>query len=355
MNTDMTGDMSDMHDLPPLLMCEDPEKHFIGERATVDDPCPPTGCMPGFADKNKDLNDENVDGCECPQSTESDLPGDGDDSSCDGVDGDITKAIFVAPNGDDTRDGLTPQTSLKTLSKARDIAIANPMHEYILIAQGQYTGVNFELINGVSLYGGCDTVNCLCASAPSTTTIGGGGAGGSSLRSESGRPGAGGGGAGGCGATAATSAQSGGSSIALIAVKTKLNLVNTSIILGRAGSGGRGGKGGKGSLGTPGAPGSAASGDKCTALGPVFHGNGGQDGKGGNGGNGASGMGGCAGSLYGVVLDNDSVLNEEALLNLRATGGEPGGPGEGGPAPSDRSQPGQAGCVGISAQGVSRF
>jgi hypothetical protein len=77
------------------------------------------------------------------------------DSNCDGIDGDVASAVFVAPSGNDGADG-TMTSPLRSLKHAIDVATAAGKSVYL--CDGEYAeAVDLES-GGVSLYGGyaCD-------------------------------------------------------------------------------------------------------------------------------------------------------------------------------------------------------
>ena len=78
------------------------------------------------------------------------------DDNCDGVDGNITNAIFVASTGNDANDGLSPTSAVQTLSQGFSLATNSP-REHIYIQAGTYQGP-FNLITSskLSIYGGFD-------------------------------------------------------------------------------------------------------------------------------------------------------------------------------------------------------
>ncbi len=106
-----------------------------------------SGCKQGYFDANKSA----VDGCECKFVSKDDEPG-GGDLNCDGVDGDATKAWFVAKHGNDSNPG-TVAKPFATIGKAFSKATA--ARRDIYIAGGSYPG-NL-VIGGVRLYGGFST------------------------------------------------------------------------------------------------------------------------------------------------------------------------------------------------------
>ncbi len=103
-------------------------------------------CDPGFFDVN--LNP--VDGCECAWFSAADEP-DGIDQNCDGVDGEIGNAIFVAKNGDDAGPGSI-DAPLLTINAALNKAQAEGKRD-VYVATGVYA-TSIGLKDGVSLYGG---------------------------------------------------------------------------------------------------------------------------------------------------------------------------------------------------------
>jgi len=117
----------------------------------VNSDCALGQCKLGFWDI--DLDPSN--GCEyaCDQVADSDEPDpDQLDTNCDGIDGDINRAIFVAPYGDDNAAG-TPDAPVQSVAVA--ISKTNPSSgvDHVYIAAGSYSG-QVVLADGVSLFGG---------------------------------------------------------------------------------------------------------------------------------------------------------------------------------------------------------
>jgi len=89
----------------------------------------------------------------CTPKSMDDLPDDEFvDANCDGIDGDKTKAIFVAPSGADGAPG-TMDAPLKKLAEAVDRAAMDGKSVYV--CNGTYQE-NVVLTAGVSIYGGFD-------------------------------------------------------------------------------------------------------------------------------------------------------------------------------------------------------
>ncbi len=107
-------------------------------------------CQPNFY--NLDGNPAN--GCEyaCVFQSATDLPDLGfGDANCDGIDGDVTRAIFVdAVSGNDGWPGTRAQPKR---SIAAGIAAAAPSGFGVYVSQGTYAE-SVNLVSGVSLYGG---------------------------------------------------------------------------------------------------------------------------------------------------------------------------------------------------------
>ena len=72
------------------------------------------------------------------------------DTNCDGIDGDLEDAIFLAPTGDDAADG-GPDAPVATFARAQTLARASG--RYILAAEGNYAG-RVNLVSGVRIFGG---------------------------------------------------------------------------------------------------------------------------------------------------------------------------------------------------------
>jgi len=88
-------------------------------------------------------------GCECID-TGSDVFGDGADTDCDGIDGQIENFIFVSEDG--LGDG-SKENPLGDIQEGIDIAAEGQM---VLISKGDYPGP-LTLREGISVYGGWDT------------------------------------------------------------------------------------------------------------------------------------------------------------------------------------------------------
>lgn len=114
-------------------------------------------CLPGFVD----LNGDRSDGCEyaCTVTPGIDLPdADGIDSNCDGIDGQLSDAIFVSATGSDTSSGRSPVAAVRSLATAL-VRAASGGHSQVLIATGTYTSAApLNLVSGVGLYGGYNTL-----------------------------------------------------------------------------------------------------------------------------------------------------------------------------------------------------
>jgi hypothetical protein len=103
-------------------------------------------CKPDYFD----VNNNQADGCECLFQAGDDLP-DGIDQNCDGVDGEVGNAVFVAKNGNDGAGG-TIDAPMLTVNAAVDKALATDRRD-VYVATGVYAE-SVVLKDGVGLYGG---------------------------------------------------------------------------------------------------------------------------------------------------------------------------------------------------------
>ncbi len=119
-----------------------------GGKCTIDGAVP--GCVivcdEGFFDVNKNPSD----GCECQFTSETDHP-DGPDQNCDGVDGEVNNAIFVAKTGKDTNTGSITSPVLTIAAGIQKAAGSGKRDVYV--ATGVYNN-NVSLLPGVAVYGG---------------------------------------------------------------------------------------------------------------------------------------------------------------------------------------------------------
>jgi len=102
-------------------------------------------CDAGWMDMDQNL----ADGCECLYLGDLDEP-DGVDQNCDGVDGDVKKAIFVAKSGVDGNPG-TRTLPVATIAKGLALAATTGKRD-VYVGGGVYNG-SVDLMAGVSLYG----------------------------------------------------------------------------------------------------------------------------------------------------------------------------------------------------------
>jgi hypothetical protein len=92
----------------------------------------------------------------CTPTAGADLPDDSfADSNCDGIDGDKSKAIFVAPTGSDAASGAF-NDPVKTINKA--IELASAVAKDVYVCNGTYAE-NVRLATATSIYGGYDCAN----------------------------------------------------------------------------------------------------------------------------------------------------------------------------------------------------
>lgn len=91
------------------------------------------------------------------------------DSNCDGIDGETSRAIFVAPSGDDSNAGTGPVQPMYTIQagidKAKEIG-----RDYVLVSEGTYVET-ITLQSNVSVYGGYSAAHDWERSQNYTTVI----------------------------------------------------------------------------------------------------------------------------------------------------------------------------------------
>lgn len=75
------------------------------------------------------------------------------DANCDGIDGDVSKSVFVALSGSDDAAG-SREAPVRTIGRAIELAVRDGKSA-ILVASGEY-GETFALSDGVSVHGGYD-------------------------------------------------------------------------------------------------------------------------------------------------------------------------------------------------------
>jgi hypothetical protein len=114
-----------------------------------------SGCPPGSVDLDGDPSN----GCEyaCTYQGATDDPDDAFvDANCDGIDGEIGKAIFVAPppKGSDSTGTGSMDKPYATIGKGIQVA-GQQLKTQVFVAAGTYAE-NVTLVDGISLYGGYD-------------------------------------------------------------------------------------------------------------------------------------------------------------------------------------------------------
>lgn len=123
------------------------------------------GCKPGFFDADGNL----ANGCECEKTSDVDEPDDSfTDSNCDGIDGDVNAAIFVAKTGNDANPGTIdrPVATINAgLAKAKSAG-----KKQVYVSAGEYVG-RVKLENGISIYGGYSAADGWKRSEAYTVTI----------------------------------------------------------------------------------------------------------------------------------------------------------------------------------------
>ncbi len=99
----------------------------------------------------QDVDGNPTNGCECLPQAGDDLVGDGLDTNCDGIDGEVGNGIFVAKNGDDANPGTIDEPKLTIAAGLAAASSGNKRDVYV--ATGVYSE-NIVLIDGKGLFGG---------------------------------------------------------------------------------------------------------------------------------------------------------------------------------------------------------
>ncbi len=97
--------------------------------------CTIASCQSGFSNDDGDIDN----GCECNRAA-IDLPDpDFVDANCDGVDGDVTRTVFVAAQGGDDGNDGSLNAPVASLGAAVAIATSIRQRSAVLLAEGTYT------------------------------------------------------------------------------------------------------------------------------------------------------------------------------------------------------------------------
>ncbi|MCC6622109.1 MAG: hypothetical protein IT385_12675 [Deltaproteobacteria bacterium] len=107
-------------------------------------------CVVVCAEGTADIDGNPLNGCECDETSDTDLP-DGTDQNCDGIDGEIDNGVFVARTGDDSAAG-TIDDPLLTVQAGVDRAASLGRRD-VYVATGVYAE-SVTLTSGVTVYGG---------------------------------------------------------------------------------------------------------------------------------------------------------------------------------------------------------
>ena len=272
-------------------------------------------CDEGWFDRNGIASDY----CEsdCSPSTDVDVPDDGfEDINCDGIDGDIERAIFVSTAGSDSNDGLSIAHPAATINRALTIAGVFPRRNQIVAENGSYsTTSTLSWVDGIGLYGGytenyavrSNTTATLNSTAPTAVV-----ASNLTLDTTFDR------------VNLSTDSRVLPSTGSLVFISrdndSHLSLRNLELTAGRGGDGANGMMGTDGDNGLVGSPGSGSSGGSGSTLG------------GGAGGTGRSqdwGPGGTGGSANGSTCGG-SAGSWSTTYGLGCNDGDPANGGDGG-------------------------
>lgn len=91
------------------------------------------------------------------------------DSNCDGIDGDVSRALFVSASGTFYNAG-TMQEPLDTIQNALVLAALDPTVDHVYVSEGTYAGP-LVLVDGISIWGGFSEANGWQRSGTYVTTI----------------------------------------------------------------------------------------------------------------------------------------------------------------------------------------
>lgn len=109
--------------------------------------CEFVDCEADWVNADGNLNN----GCECQITDPNDPPGDGIDTNCDGIDGDASRVIFVAFQGDNQNPGSATHPKA-TIQAGIDTAAGTAGKDRVYVSEGTYVE-KVTLANGISVYG----------------------------------------------------------------------------------------------------------------------------------------------------------------------------------------------------------
>lgn len=137
--------------------CVDCSDEFQHAQSSCDGLCVFETCDDNWWDLDDNAETPSSNGCEyyCEYASASDLPDmDFNDDNCDGIDGDLSEAVFVSKDGSDASSTCSREAPCSTITHAIERA-ANDGKTQVLIQTGLYSEV-VSLADGIGLYGGYD-------------------------------------------------------------------------------------------------------------------------------------------------------------------------------------------------------
>lgn len=303
--------------------------------------CEWNGCLPNFWNNDGNL----ANGCEyaCTAVAGPDLPDNGfADTNCDGIDGDVNEAIFVASGGNDLGPG-TRAAPMASINAAIGKAEATGKTQ-VYVSNGIYSS-RVTLTSGISIYGGYSATNGWVRNDLYVSTIRSGNVSDGRVTALEG-----------VNITTATRVDqmrietlgTSSAGISNYAVYCRecggLTLSNNDIFAGNAGPGGSGSAGVDGANGSVGGGGSGSSCDSNSS------------GAAGGSAGGSSCRSGGAGGRGGNFGDNNGVAGATGVSGTPGgsggNGGDPGSPGNNG-SPGSNGSNGAAGSAGSGGSGGS--
>jgi len=266
-----------------------------------------------------------------PCYAREDLPDLGfEDSNCDGIDGDVSRAVFVAIGGSAGNPG-TMSMPLDDINAAIQMADLDPTKDHVYVSEGVYFG-RVDLLPGVSIWGGYSALNGWQRSPAFVTTLHSGDL------IPNGRAGIYGVNLGLSNADSITlgsltvltdAAPMNGHNYGVYLLNSVARLEAVNVLAGPGGAASSGATGANGAPGSPGANGSTNG--AGTDQGGNGGGGGHSGGRGGNGGNVTlTGDDGSHGSNVGAIIGGLWISNGDGLTGGTGGSGSGGGGGGGG-------------------------
>jgi hypothetical protein len=137
--------------------CTDCRSEFLNAQTSCDGTCVFMACEQNWWDLDSNASTPLSNGCEynCVVRNTIDLPDDEfKDENCDGIDGDLSRAVFVAITGSDTSATCSRSEPCRTINYGISKAEGTGKDQ-VLIQAGRYTEI-VTIADGIGIYGGYD-------------------------------------------------------------------------------------------------------------------------------------------------------------------------------------------------------